>query len=61
MDPDTTLAEIRDAIDAYDAARGEGNVKRMADAAEQLRDSIDALDAWMYRGGYLPEDWNWRG
>jgi hypothetical protein len=50
MDPDQTLAEIREIL--------EQEIDRDHDRLVEL---VDALDQWLFAGGYLPHDWKWRG
>lgn len=45
MDPDKTLDEIRKILQ-------DGGIEDFG----ELADLIDALDEWMCRGGFLPED-----
>lgn len=52
MDPNVTLAEIRRELADLDAARDEfpdGNL---------LVELFEALDAWLRKGGFLPDDWD---
>lgn len=46
MDPDATLAEMREAY-------ATGDYERCAELA-------DALDQWISRGGFLPREWGTR-
>jgi hypothetical protein len=48
MDPNETLRELRRILraGAWDAAD-----------AERVRELIEALDAWLSRGGFLPDAW----
>ena len=50
MDPDKTLSEIREIIDTP-----------VDPDYNRLVDLVDALDQWLFAGGYLPHDWKWRG
>lgn len=54
MDPDATLAQIRDLIVKYQTSAEEMST---SDAAE-LVELVDGLDEWMTKGGFLPTDWN---
>lgn len=45
MDPNTVLEDIRRYIGRVGV---EGN---------ELTEAFDALDEWLSKGGYLPEDW----
>ena len=54
MDPDATLADIRQLLSAFDAAI------HMDDAyavACDLKVAMEALDNWIMAGGFLPADW----
>jgi hypothetical protein len=59
MDPDEALAKARDALkilrDRED--RGGGNLEAAVRASSDLEDAFEALDGWLSRGGFLPEDW----
>jgi hypothetical protein len=46
MDPNASLAEIRDII--YGAAD---------DDFDRLAELVSKLDGWLSRGGFLPVDW----
>lgn len=47
MDPNATLATIRMIIAAEDYPLKVGD----------LSDRINALDEWLSKGGFLPDDW----
>jgi hypothetical protein len=55
MDPDATLAQIREAIQRGNAARDftEAAALEYGRAAELF----GALDEWLKRGGFKPRDW----
>jgi hypothetical protein len=54
MDPNTTLEEARRFVAEARAATEEGaKVQAMAQAIERF----EALDNWLYRGGFLPAEW----
>lgn len=59
MDPDATLADVRDAIaDVRRAAAADVIVPhRIYDAACCLAEAADVLDVWLTTGGFLPADW----
>lgn len=48
MDPNTTLAELRELC----SITGEENY------SERIAELFEALDQWLSRGGSLPTDWN---
>jgi hypothetical protein len=54
MDPNATLQALRAALSDYDQAIR----KSVADeAADRALEAFRALDEWITRGGFLPEDW----
>jgi hypothetical protein len=54
MDPNATLAIIRDALRDF----GDATMRDEADAAaDVLVEHVQALDEWLTRGGFLPADW----
>ncbi len=64
MDPDTTLAMLRDEINALadlctkeEALNAEGTLSDIAFHASNVVDEVRALDRWLSRGGSLPRAW----
>jgi hypothetical protein len=57
VDPDETLAQLREAIEAVWAA--ESSVAAAA-AADHVAEYAAALDQWLSRGGFLPAAWSRR-
>ncbi|MEK7578546.1 MAG: hypothetical protein AAB456_02410 [Patescibacteria group bacterium] len=53
MDPNTCLGEIRDLVDDIYRVYGLDDEQ----LAVQLSQKIVALDGWLNRGGFLPNDW----
>lgn len=53
MDPNETLTQLRQACSDYEDTRGAGG-NPYADA---MRDAAVALDEWLAKGGFLPDDW----
>lgn len=51
MDPDATLQEIRILANKYKTGRADDH------EVDRLVDLMDALDAWIEGGGFLPRDW----
>ena len=51
MDPNATLAEIRDIV-ATSIQSGNSEW-----ASARLVELVDALDSWLSRGGFAPECW----
>ncbi len=54
MDPNETLRQIREAIQAFDDNYGEPPSES---AATAVLDLFEALDGWLSKGGFLPDDW----
>ena len=56
MDPNAALATIRRLIDLYakDAVLDQ-------DDASALVESVEGLDGWLSKGGFLPEAWSRAG
>jgi len=57
MDPEAALKKIREACDAYRAARELGNNREALMHADNVADAFDALDGWLSRGGFVPKAW----
>jgi len=55
MDPNETLASIRNARDDYNMA---SSIGQQDDAAERVIEHFEALDSWLSRGGFLPDAWD---
>jgi hypothetical protein len=51
MDPDETLREMRAMVQSILAAGDSEPV------ALELAEKVDALDGWLRRGGFLPQEW----
>jgi hypothetical protein len=47
MDPNATLTELRELVAFDDPAA----------VAEEMAERIEALDAWLTNGGFLPDEW----
>jgi hypothetical protein len=56
MDPDQALKNARKA--AEDMGKYEPGTADWRDAAHDLADAFEALDTWLTKSGYLPEDWS---
>ena len=56
MDPNATLAEIRQILTAITRAPGPV-VAREAQLGSQLAERVNELDDWISRGGALPDAW----
>ena len=54
MDPNTALANAREASARLDASTGQAD---MIEAALDIAAAYRALDEWITRGGFLPADW----
>lgn len=57
MDPNTALANMREAIRRLDDPSNTSTIGEYAEAARDLRDAASALDEWLPKGGFLPQDW----
>lgn len=55
MDPDEALKRVRHAEKVFRAAPCQSQEERTA--AIHLVDAFEALDNWISRGGFLPQDW----
>lgn len=56
MDPNEALRMLRGAYSRWEDTVG-AHTGEHIDAASDLRDAAIALDEWLSRGGFLPEDW----
>jgi hypothetical protein len=54
MDPNATLFEIRQLTAAIDVA---SDPVAAASQGERLAELVDALDEWLSKHGFLPDDW----
>lgn len=57
MDPNAVLAEIRTLYLRYVAYRTDADSQAL-DVADDLAERVEALDAWIVTGGFLPDSWN---
>jgi hypothetical protein len=57
VDPDQCLKELRDAVAEMKHEISEGFSGDLGDAADKTIAKFEALDGWLSRGGFLPEDW----
>jgi hypothetical protein len=58
MDPNATLAAIRELVKQIDNTdRGSANID-LVDLALDLIELIDGLDQWLSKGGFLPSAWH---
>lgn len=62
VDPDTALANLRNALTRYRAAQGwdfpdSAEAAEAGSAADDLADAAEALDGWLTGGGFLPAAW----
>lgn len=55
MDPNATLARLRELV--AELATAETNLHK-ADIADSLAEHLEALDNWLCCGGFKPEPWN---
>lgn len=63
MDPNATLAEIRELLATMNTPWDTGNATYQENleghyaAADELRLRVEALDEWLTKGGFPPTDW----
>lgn len=55
MDPDQTLAELRDALKQW--SRTPIGDPREPEIVARIAERFGYLDDWLTRGGFLPLDW----
>lgn len=59
MDPDQTLDDLREAAQRARKYIAIGGFDYAAEKiVDELTNSFDALDDWLSRGGFMPNDWN---
>lgn len=56
MDPNTTLATLREAYSTWEDTIGNAEGP-LIDVGCDMRDAIVALDEWLSKGGFLPTAW----
>lgn len=57
MDPDETLALLREVARDVDIHGFDHSGRNPIDAALQLATLVNALDGWLSTGGFLPQAW----
>ena len=57
MDPDQCLKELREAVEEMKREISKGFDGDLGDAADKAIIKFEAIDGWLSRGGFLPEDW----
>lgn len=57
MDPNAVLRKLRALSELIITGMAEGDYEYLEDLAEELAESVMALDGWIMKGGFLPEDW----
>jgi hypothetical protein len=53
VDPDEALKKVREALKYYRAMKAERN----DEPGDDIADAFEALDQWLSKGGFLPDDW----
>lgn len=53
MDPEQTLAELREMVTRVNDGTGRVDV-------DEFAEKFDALDTWLSKGGFLPGGWSQR-
>lgn len=56
MDPNETLNQIRALVARIEAVR-EDEYLDLVELGRDLAESANALDEWLSKGGYVPDDW----
>jgi hypothetical protein len=56
MDPNATLSTMREAISLCDRTDIVPAFPKL-DVLETIRDCAEALDQWLSKGGFLPDEW----
>jgi hypothetical protein len=56
MDPDVTLARLRETVGNWQQ-KGADNLKDPIAEAQEMADLFEALDTWIAKGGFLPAAW----
>jgi hypothetical protein len=57
MDPNATLAAIRQAIADVNGAQPGDSIAHFQEASLRLAEHVEVLDEWLTRGGFLPYAW----
>ena len=55
MDPDEALKKAREALVLYNRRYNDKGTG--LSEANDLADAFEALDGWLSKGGFLPDDW----
>lgn len=55
MDPDETLAELRELCNKMSAFNL--SFERKLELGHEIRDRFEALDEWLTMGGFRPKEW----
>jgi len=58
MDPNLILAELRDLIDQWKQSEDGYPCEEHETAAEIIVEHVEALDEWLSRGGFPPDQWS---
>lgn len=56
MDPNEALRDLREALSQWHAAEDDDNSFNSLVAAENLAAAAEALDTWLSKSGFLPQD-----
>lgn len=54
MDPNETLKRMRELAEKIIKSN---NAEESAQMGDRLADHFQALDSWLFTGGFLPKDW----
>mgnify|MGYP007011099275 CR=1 FL=1 len=58
MDPNETLAELRELVTLQ--RKGKVHPDKADYYVRMVSDLVEALDEWLSKGGFMPEDWDKR-
>lgn len=57
MDPNETLAQLRDLITAHLIPEVPSSIDSQLDRGDAIAELFGSLDEWLSNGGFLPGDW----
>lgn len=58
MDPNEALKELRRILALYDNDQPPRKVEDALWDFQAMKESLAALDQWLSKGGFLPDEWN---
>jgi hypothetical protein len=57
MDPNETLRVLREAVEQWNTLPANTDPAWRREVGDAIAEHAEALDAWLTRGGFLPEAW----